>query len=59
MEQSILTPTQKTLLGEISQYQPLTNRFYLTGGTALAEFYLQRNARLWFGRIGRLRQEQV
>ena len=39
MEQSVLTPTQKVLLGEISQYQPLTNRFYLTGGTALAEFY--------------------
>lgn len=40
MEQSILTPTQKILLGEISQYPPLTKRFYLTGGTALAEFYL-------------------
>ena len=39
MERSILTPTQKVLLGEISQYPPLTNRFYLTGGTALAEFY--------------------
>lgn len=40
MEQSILTPTQKILLGEISQYSPLTKRFYLTGGTALAAFYL-------------------
>lgn len=40
MEQDILTPTQKILLGEISQYPPLTNRFYLTGGTALATFYL-------------------
>ena len=39
MEQSVLTPTQKILLGEISRYPPLTNRFYLTGGTALAEFY--------------------
>lgn len=41
MEQGILTPTQKILLGEISQYPPLTNRFYLTDGTALAEFYFQ------------------
>ena len=39
MEQSILTSSQKILLGEISQYSPLTERFYLTGGTALAEFY--------------------
>lgn len=40
MEQSVLAPNQKILLGEISRYPPLTNRFYLTGGTALAEFYL-------------------
>jgi len=26
-------------LGEISLYPPITKRFYLTGGTALAEFY--------------------
>ncbi|MBM3208885.1 nucleotidyl transferase AbiEii/AbiGii toxin family protein [Candidatus Shapirobacteria bacterium] len=41
MAKSILTPTQKILLGEISAYLPLTKRFYLTGGTALAEFYFQ------------------
>jgi len=28
-------------LGEISLYLPLIKRFYLTGGTALAEFYFQ------------------
>ena len=41
MGKTILTPTQKVLLGEISLYPPLTRRFYLTGGTALAEFYFQ------------------
>lgn len=41
MGKTILTPTQKVLLGEISHYPPLAKRFYLTGGTALAEFYLQ------------------
>ena len=41
MEKSILTPCQKVLLGEISCYPPLTNRFYLTGGTALTEFYFR------------------
>ncbi|MBM4402470.1 MAG: nucleotidyl transferase AbiEii/AbiGii toxin family protein [Candidatus Cloacimonetes bacterium] len=41
MEQEIPTPTQKILLGEISQYQPLTKRFYFTGGTALSAFYLR------------------
>ena len=40
MGQDILTPAQAILLGEISQYLPLTKRFYLTGGTALAAFYL-------------------
>lgn len=40
MGQDILTPAQTILLGEISQYLPLTKRFYLTGGTALAAFYL-------------------
>ena len=39
MGKTILTPAQKVLLGEISKFTPLTSRFYLTGGTALAEFY--------------------
>jgi len=41
MEKTILTPTQKILLGEISAYPPLGRRFYLTGGTALSEFYFK------------------
>lgn len=41
MGKTILTSNQKILLGEISQYQPIARRFYLTGGTALSEFYLQ------------------
>ena len=41
MEQSILTPNQKKLLGVIVSNPKITNRFYLTGGTALAEFYFQ------------------
>lgn len=40
MEQTIFTPAQKILLGKISQYPPITKRFYFTGGTALSEFYL-------------------
>jgi len=42
MAQTILTQAQKVLLGKISQYSPITKRFYFTEGTALAEFYLQR-----------------
>lgn len=41
MAQTILTQAQKVLLGKISQYPPITRRFYFTGGTALTEFYLQ------------------
>ena len=41
MAQTILTKAQKVLLGKISQYLPITKRFYFTGGTALTEFYLQ------------------
>lgn len=41
MGKTILTTTQKILLGEISKYLPITKRFYLTGGTVLSEFYLQ------------------
>lgn len=41
MGKTILTPKQLEFL-ELTQSQPqLTKRFYLTGGTALAEFYLQ------------------
>lgn len=41
MEKTILSPAQKILLGEISRYPPVAKRFYLTGGTALSEFYFQ------------------
>lgn len=41
MGKTILTPKQLEFL-ELAQSQPqLTQRFYLTGGTALAEFYLK------------------
>lgn len=41
MGKTVLTPKQLDFL-ELVQSQPqLTKRFYLTGGTALAEFYLQ------------------
>ena len=36
----ILTPFQKQLLKAIGD-SPLADSFYLTGGTALAAFYLQ------------------
>ena len=36
----ILTPFQSAFLKAFSQ-SPLNDRFYLTGGTALAAFYLQ------------------
>ncbi len=41
MGKSILTPDQKRLLEYISKDPKITDKFYLTGGTALAEFYLQ------------------
>ena len=41
MGKSILPPKQLNLLELNSQEKPITNRFYFTGGTALAEFYLQ------------------
>lgn len=41
MGKTILTPTQKILLGEIGLYRPISRQFYLTGGTALSEFYLK------------------
>lgn len=41
MAKTILTDKQKLLLNLISQEKDLANKFYLSGGTALAEFYLQ------------------
>jgi len=38
---SILTPKQKLFLKEFENNHDLCSLFYLTGGTALAEFYLQ------------------
>lgn len=40
-EKSILTLHQKDFLKEISKDRYFTQRFYFTGGTALAEFYLK------------------
>lgn len=40
-EKSILTPRQRTVLEAISGENYFTKRFYLAGGTALAEFYLK------------------
>lgn len=41
MGQSILTANQQHLLDTILATPEITNTFYLTGGTALAEFYFQ------------------
>lgn len=40
MGKEILTPRQKSFLDIISSSEELTNVYYLTGGTALAAFYL-------------------
>lgn len=40
-EKSILTEHQKKVLELVSEEPYFTQRYYLTGGTALAEFYLQ------------------
>ncbi|OGH11765.1 MAG: hypothetical protein A2857_04705 [Candidatus Levybacteria bacterium RIFCSPHIGHO2_01_FULL_36_15] len=40
MAKTILTPFQKSALSEITKTPGLVKRFYLTGGTALAEFHL-------------------
>jgi predicted nucleotidyltransferase component of viral defense system len=40
MIKSILTPIQKTILQLLSLNNEFTKKFYLTGGTALSEFYL-------------------
>lgn len=41
MGKSILTPKQFNFLEFISKDEQITKRFYFTGGSALAEFYLQ------------------
>lgn len=41
MEQSILTPAQKQVLTLLGNHAILVSRFYLSGGTALAEYYLK------------------
>ena len=38
---SILTAHQQTILKAIADEKYFTDRYYLTGGTALAEFYLK------------------
>ncbi len=40
MESSLLTPIHKKLLAAIAQNRYLSTAFYLTGGTALSEYYL-------------------
>lgn len=40
-EKSILTVHQRRVLESVSQEKYFTDRFYFTGGTALAEFYLK------------------
>ena len=40
MEQTILTNEQKLAL-ELISYEPNLKNFYLSGGTALAEYYFQ------------------
>lgn len=40
MEQSILTKQQKAFLASLSENNFLAKEFYLTGGTALTEYYL-------------------
>lgn len=41
MEQAILTKDQKMVLDLVRRTPEISQNFYLTGGTALAEFYLQ------------------
>lgn len=41
MGKTILTPHQSQVLELIAKTKSLTDKFYLTGGTALAEFYLK------------------
>lgn len=41
MGKTILTPKQSQFLDLVQKDKSITKRFYLTGGTALAEFYLK------------------
>lgn len=41
MGKTILTPKQSQFLELTSKDKQITSRFYLTGGTALSEFYLK------------------
>lgn len=41
MGKTILTPTQSQFLEFVASQRQITNNFYLTGGTALSEFYYQ------------------
>jgi len=41
MGKTILTPKQLDFLELVQQDKQITKRFYLTGGTPLAEFYLK------------------
>lgn len=41
MGKTILTPNQQLLLDKIAENKIITRDFYLTGGTALSEFYLK------------------
>lgn len=41
MAKSLLSANQKIVLDFISKEKPILNLFYLTGGTALSEYYLQ------------------
>ncbi len=41
MGKTILTPKQSQFLEQVSKDEQITRQFYLTGGTALSEFYLQ------------------
>ena len=47
---SVLTPLQRRLLHEIGR-SPLSGDFYLSGGTALAAFYLQHRYSLDMNRV--------
>lgn len=40
MKSTILTPTQQRLLHALFAQKPIADNFYLSGGTALAEYYL-------------------
>src|SRR6266567_2083694 len=43
MGKTILTPNQQLFLDAIAENKILTKQYYLTGGTALSEFYLQHS----------------